>query len=385
MLKKVTDLDVIVSHTGARERYAVASALENLGALNYLVTDIYLSPSSPLLSISKRRFHSGIPVAKVVTLSLLVIAYNKLRGVISKSHYDNWVSRGKQIASLTRQTLISKPNKKSLKVIWSYTACGYETFKSCSNSSYLLVLNQIDPAFEYYRIKGVSDIDNNAFLNRVRQEMQMAQIIVVNSEYCKKALVKHHISPQKIEVLPLIAPQPHAVKRLMSNARLKVGFVGSLSFMKGYDVFCEVARSLCDIMDFTAAGKLEESFKRLSENKVHVDEMGLLDSKEINNFYDNLDILVFPTRSDGFGMVQLEAMAHGIPVISSSTCADVVVENKCGFKGENAIEIKEVLLKYHHDRKMLKSHSDAALKRCEVYSAQNFTNQLKRILTRHLN
>jgi glycosyltransferase involved in cell wall biosynthesis len=36
------------------------------------------------------------------------------------------------------------------------------------------------------------------------------------------------------------------------------------------------------------------------------------------------DVLVFPTLSDGFGLVQLEAMSAGLPVIATPACGEVV-------------------------------------------------------------
>jgi glycosyltransferase involved in cell wall biosynthesis len=39
---------------------------------------------------------------------------------------------------------------------------------------------------------------------------------------------------------------------------------------------------------------------------------------------ERADVLVFPTLSDGFGLVQLEAMAAGLPVIATPCCGEVV-------------------------------------------------------------
>ena len=43
------------------------------------------------------------------------------------------------------------------------------------------------------------------------------------------------------------------------------------------------------------------------------------------NAYEDADVLVFPTLSDGFGMVVAEAMAHGLPVITTDQAGAAVL------------------------------------------------------------
>ncbi len=50
-------------------------------------------------------------------------------------------------------------------------------------------------------------------------------------------------------------------------------------------------------------------------------------------YYLGSDVLVFPTLSDGFGMVVTEALAHGLPVITTERAgaADLVTHGENGF------------------------------------------------------
>src|SRR5206468_12526255 len=45
---------------------------------------------------------------------------------------------------------------------------------------------------------------------------------------------------------------------------------------------------------------------------------------QIAEFYRRADIFILPTLSDGFAITQLEAQAHGLPVIASKNCGKVV-------------------------------------------------------------
>ena len=57
--------------------------------------------------------------------------------------------------------------------------------------------------------------------------------------------------------------------------------------------------------------------------------------KEAAEKYRAADVFILPTLSDGFAITQLEAQAHGLPVISSKHCGGVL-EN-----GRNGIVIEE--------------------------------------------
>jgi glycosyltransferase involved in cell wall biosynthesis len=47
-------------------------------------------------------------------------------------------------------------------------------------------------------------------------------------------------------------------------------------------------------------------------------------------FYRAADLFVLPTLSDGFALTQLEAMAHGLPVIATPNCGEVVSDGLDG-------------------------------------------------------
>jgi glycosyltransferase involved in cell wall biosynthesis len=65
---------------------------------------------------------------------------------------------------------------------------------------------------------------------------------------------------------------------------------------------------------------------------------------DVSQFYQAADICIHPTLLDSFGMVPLEAMAHGLPVILSSS-------KYCGFAD---------YVRHHHDAWVIENPKDAA-------------------------
>jgi len=51
---------------------------------------------------------------------------------------------------------------------------------------------------------------------------------------------------------------------------------------------------------------------------------GPVTRKQAAEFYRAADLFILPTLSDGFAITQLEAQAHGLPLIASKNCGEVV-------------------------------------------------------------
>jgi phosphatidylinositol alpha 1,6-mannosyltransferase len=110
-------------------------------------------------------------------------------------------------------------------------------------------------------------------------------------------------------------------KRNRSDQGLVVGYVGRLSPEKNVRVLREVEQAL------TAAGVegyrfliVGDGHERawLQENLQRVEFTGVLTGEDLSRAYANMDIFAFPSQTDTFGNVVLEALASGVPVVTTS-------------------------------------------------------------------
>ena len=112
--------------------------------------------------------------------------------------------------------------------------------------------------------------------------------------------------------------------RLPPNAIL-VGAIGNIRPAKAYDTFLRAARVLVDRSDrfyFVVAGEyggtLAEDLMRL-RNQLHLEDrfffLGL--RSDIPNVLHNLDVFVLSSKSEGFSIACVEAMACGVPVVAT--------------------------------------------------------------------
>lgn len=122
-----------------------------------------------------------------------------------------------------------------------------------------------------------------------------------------------------------------------------IGYVGRLTLEKNVRFFARLER------DLTAAGERDFQFLLVGEGgqrdwlKRHVKHAvlpGVLRGRDLAAAYAGMDAFVFPSRTDTFGLVLLEAMASGLPVIvSPETGARVEIEDgAAGFLTDNFSE-----------------------------------------------
>jgi len=103
---------------------------------------------------------------------------------------------------------------------------------------------------------------------------------------------------------------------------LKVLFLGQIVARKGiYDLIAAARRLKDDPVVINVVGPYRELPPSLPSN-IHFH--GRVNDLGARAWYEDADIFVLPTHSDGFALTQLEAMSHGLPVITTPCCGEVV-------------------------------------------------------------
>jgi glycosyltransferase involved in cell wall biosynthesis len=125
------------------------------------------------------------------------------------------------------------------------------------------------------------------------------------------------------------------------NGPLRIGYVGRFTPEKSVRLFVELEQRLL------AAGQREfrliligEGSEKdwLKNNLRCADFPGILRGDVLAEAVANMDVFVFPSRTDTFGLVLLEAMASGVPVVVSPEAA-IRVEVQPGITGFVARDI----------------------------------------------
>ena len=151
--------------------------------------------------------------------------------------------------------------------------------------------------------------------------------------------------------------------------KMKVIFVGSLITRKGIDILITAANSAQ-----ARGGQLTvDVFGPGDPHAFHFDDeivryRGYIPFGTTQQVVSNYDLLVLPSRYDGWGVVVNEALCAGVPVLCSNQVgASAVVEHfDAGliFPSGNSKVLSELLLELCNDRSRLKVLREAALRAC---------------------
>lgn len=163
-------------------------------------------------------------------------------------------------------------------------------------------------------------------LNRADMIFTATEGHINGSDFLPEYREKCRILPYGITVEDYlgIERKPVLTEKLTDKNSVKIFFTGRLVYYKGVDILLKAFAKVKNCELFIAGtGELESDLKAYAEShnlsdKVHF--LGFLPDDELKQAYADCDIFVLPSvaKSEAFGIVQLEAMVYGKPVINTS-------------------------------------------------------------------
>jgi len=202
----------------------------------------------------------------------------------------------------------------------------------------------------------------------LHESVQRAQQIIAISEQTREELLSYwSVDPARIQVihnalrpalrLDSIAPGAIAMMRQRYGGRYLL-HTGRIMPRKNVQVlvaaFQLLATRFADLHLVLAGGTGYDSAEVLQQiavspyrERMHL--AGWVAEEEMGALYAGAEMLVFPSRHEGFGLPMLEAMACGIPVVASREAAsleivgDAAIRADCSTAETLAVAVVEVL------------------------------------------
>lgn len=224
---------------------------------------------------------------------------------------------------------------------------------------------------------------------RREQELEVCDYIICNSKFTAKTLADAQVSAEKIITIPLAFPTP--VKSILEKtnpAKTIFIYAGNQNLRKGTHILYK-AWQKCNFNSDQAelwlvgSNQLPLTVRAGLGNEVKFTPN--IPHQDLLKLFLQADILVLPTLCDGFGMVITEAMAQGLPVITTynSGGPDIITEAKNGFLLEagNIEQLASKLKWCVENRNQVKTMGANALAKAASYPWANFRKQLIKEIT----
>lgn len=166
---------------------------------------------------------------------------------------------------------------------------------------------------------------------RRAEEIALADVIIANSSLTARSHIRGGADPSKIYVAQLGCPpalEDDAIEPRKPSGPLRVMSAGPFSLRKGAHYLLQAWQRLDSggAATLDVYGRQELPSRLLAASTEGIAFHGSVPQAALFDAYKTADVLVFPTLSDGYGMVVAEAMAHGLPVITTTEAgsADLV-------------------------------------------------------------
>jgi glycosyltransferase involved in cell wall biosynthesis len=167
------------------------------------------------------------------------------------------------------------------------------------------------------------------------EEYVESDLIVVQSSFAYRTFVEKGVPDHKLAMVPLgveprlFHPEP---KR---DGVFRVLYVGEMSLRKGVPYLLEaLASSPSPPLELVLIGPVLDEIKPwFARYEGRFRYLGAIRKNELYRYYSQASVFVMPTIEDGFGLVVCEALACGVPVITTAHCCgpDIITDGREGF------------------------------------------------------
>lgn len=233
--------------------------------------------------------------------------------------------------------------------------CGYIAMKL--GLPYIVSLRGSDVPFYNPRF---AKLDKLVFCRLSQRIWRRARAVIANSEGLKELAEKTFAGG--IGVIPngVDTSEFKPLKNKKISKKIRLISTGRLIARKGYQYLIPALKGLKNVeLTLVGGGDLRSELDELArKNQVKVHFTGEVKHDEIVKYLQNSDIFVLPSLNEGMSNSILEAMACGLPIITTNTggSKELIDENGFIIKKNSIIDIKNKLTTYLKNVQKLNDH-----------------------------
>lgn len=342
---------VLVSHPGRQHAYETAVAAQERGLLCRFATGLYskrgsmgstalrLLPGKPRRSIEReldRRRHPEIDPGLVRTVPLEFSAATGFRRLLGAQapkptkRLDVWANR-RFDAAIGRWLLSSGHTGP----VHAFEGCALNTFKAAKQLGLTTILDVPGSHESHASVIAAEGGDVTFFdTERIRAERLLADHCIAPSVFVERCLTEHGVPAGCIVRIPY-GTDPERFGRSVGRLDdvFRVLFVGKIGIRKGVRYLLDAwAQLSLPRAELVLLGGADEYGRDLLHRYRGVFRwIGELPHHEVHHWFSQSDVFAFPSLAEGSALVTYEALASGLPVVTTPDSGSVVEDGLTGF------------------------------------------------------
>lgn len=370
-------MKILVVHPGKQHSYRTATALKRGGFLYKYITTVYYRDHSftgTLAKLAGGNLRKKIANHRIQELDENeVVVFNEFLGtaLLGLAHYPKFRTQYVKLNQKLNDSFGKKVAKYALRhnvdAVISYDYNSLELFrqlkKSAPNIKRILDVSiatrpymkqtfqkDYDMTGEDALLTKYPEIWDKNSLDRVMEEIHLSEYFFAASKVVEDSIVYCGVDRSQIYRIQygVDCNKFDFVPKEKVHAPIKLIFVGAVNYRKGiHHLLKVVGQFRPEEVELFLAGEYDATDKLYlnSQDKENIHFLGFVTRDKLATLYQECDVFVFPTLGEGFGMVNLEAMSCGLPLIISNKAGgnDLIDEGKNGFQFEagNDDELKD--------------------------------------------
>ncbi len=403
-------MKVSVAMLGSRNHYAIPFILNKAGLLEKFYTDSYIG-NKPLLESILRlilrvynkdftkkwltRKHDGINSNRVKSNEIWGIKYaiERKRAVIYAELERVFVKFNRKFCNWIIKELQNERNLPD--AFYGFNRASYELFEYLKEKNIITILEQtlIPHKLEYEIIndeiekwKGWEKVEikrnvNSELCERELKEYELSDYIIAPSAFVKTGLINLGVPSYKIILIPygIDTSQFSYKRKIFKNRPLKIVFMGEVGLRKGVPYLLEAVKKLGKKnVHLKLAGSVSLKQEIISRYLDCAEFLGHKPKSEILSLLYWADVFILPSLAEGSAISTYEALATGLPVITTPNAGTLVENEKTGIIIESAsVEaIQIALTKLLENPELVEQYSQNAYNSRWLYDISRYERDI---------
>lgn len=220
------------------------------------------------------------------------------------------------------------------------------------------------------------------YLKCVEEEFEVADRIIVSSSFSLNTHLAGGISRYKLIRVPYGVRPPKSFFLFDKRQNpFRILFVGTVTQRKGIKYLLEAVKQLrLRESELILIGQIDGRTTPLRSYRDFFEHVGFLSPRDLKAYLGSSHVLILPSIYDSFGLVILEAMVHGVPVIVSENTVgrDIVRKGIDGYivPIRDVEALKERILQLYQNRDLCEEMGRNARKRAEEFTWERYRQEI---------